>query len=290
VEYSTNTPRVLYENEHGTHECRWVWYDIAATNPQIEGSNRMDCPVYRHNLHADPKPLPNFNDAKGFQDDQLQVFFLGFGSRRLVDRALGEVGDMGLTAEVHRLCTFWKLQDGLYKQRAELEAELLLAEESYLVTAHYLTCTRGPSHIGEQIFNFPTEETTLLGQRHYPSPAPTRIPPIVTSQGPADRTNSPQDLQGKVRFTCKNAAGQCTCCAYCLSCGEADNHTDHICHQSCIWCAEEHPSSFCKDLHIACTQDECFIPISHPNHGLICHMFDYGADDTDCDYCEAVAN
>jgi hypothetical protein len=69
VEYSANTPRVLYENEHGTHECRWVQYDIAAANPQIKGSNGMDCPIYRCDLHTDPKPLPNFNDAKGFQDD-----------------------------------------------------------------------------------------------------------------------------------------------------------------------------------------------------------------------------
>jgi hypothetical protein len=69
----------------------------------------MDCPVYCRDLHADPKPLPNFNDAKGFQDNQLQVFFPEFRSCRLVDRALGEVGDMGLTAEVHRLYTYWKL-------------------------------------------------------------------------------------------------------------------------------------------------------------------------------------
>jgi hypothetical protein len=100
----------------------------------------MDCPIYRRDLHANPKPLPNFNNTKGFQDDQLQVFFPKFGSCQLVDRALGEVGDVGLTAEVHRLRTFWKLRDRLYKQCAELEAELLLAEESYLVTAHYLVC------------------------------------------------------------------------------------------------------------------------------------------------------
>jgi hypothetical protein len=69
VEYSTNTPCVLYENEHGTQECWWVQYDIATANPQVEGSNGMDCPIYYHDLHADPKPLPNFNDAKGFQDN-----------------------------------------------------------------------------------------------------------------------------------------------------------------------------------------------------------------------------
>jgi hypothetical protein len=198
---------------------------------------------------------------------------------------------VGLTAEVHRLCTFWRLRDRLYKQHTELEAELLLAEESYLVTAHYLVRAQGPSRIGEQIFNFPTDETAPLGARRSPSPTLTRIPPIIASQGPADRTDPPKDLQGKVGFTRKNTDGHRTRRAYCLSCGEADDHTDHICHQSCIWCAEDHPSSFCEDPHVACTQDECFVPISHPNHGLICRTFNYGADsDADCDYCEAVTN
>jgi hypothetical protein len=191
VEYSTNTPCVLYENEQGTQECWWVRYDIAAANPQVEGSNRIDCPIYCCDLHADPKPLPNFNDVKGFQDNHLQVFFPKFRSCHLVNRALGEVGDMGLTAEVHRLHTYWKLQEKLYKQHTELEAKLLCAEESYLVTAHYLTCARGPSCIGEQIFKFPTEETAPISQWRSPSPTPTHIPPITASQGPSDRTNSP---------------------------------------------------------------------------------------------------
>jgi hypothetical protein len=266
IEHSANTPRVLYETNHRTQICQWVWYNLAATNPQIEGSNGIDCPVYRRDLHADPKPLPNFNDEKGFQDNCLQVFFPEFGSRCLVDRALGEVGDVGLTTEVHRLCTYWKLEEKLYKQHTELEAKLLCTEESYLVTAHYLTCARGPSRIGEQIFKFLTEETAPVGQRHSPSPTPTRIPPITASQGPSDRTNSPQDFQRKVGFT------------HCIY------------HQSCIWCAEGHPSIFCEDLHVACTKDECFVPISHPNHGLICCTYGYGADDTDCNYCKAVTN
>jgi hypothetical protein len=197
---------------------------------------------------------------------------------------------MGLTAEVHRLRTYWKLREKLYHQCAELEAELLCTEESYLVTAHYLTRARGPSRIGEQIFKFPTEETAPVGQRRSPSPTLTCIPPLTTSQGPADRTNSPQDLQGKVGFTHKDAEGHCTRHVYCLSCREADDHSDQLCHQSCIWCAEEHPSIFCEDPHVACTEDKWFIPISHLNHGLICRMFDYGADDTDCNYCEAVTN
>jgi hypothetical protein len=85
VKYSANTPHVLYETNHGTQTCQWVRYDLAAANPQVEGSNGIDCPVYCQDLHADPQPLPNFNDAKGFQDNQLQVFFPGFGSCHLID-------------------------------------------------------------------------------------------------------------------------------------------------------------------------------------------------------------
>jgi hypothetical protein len=129
---------------------------------------------------------------------------------------LGEVGDVGLTAEVHRLRTYWKLRETLYKQHAKLEAELLCTEESYLITAHYLTHARGPSHIGEQIFKFPTEEL-----KHHPllNPALPLLPQIAfpQSQLAKDLMTGPITL-----MTSKGRSGSC------IKTKKVNDHAMHI--------------------------------------------------------------
>jgi hypothetical protein len=70
-------PKVLFINEgedKSTQTCRWVRYSLTGQNPHIEGTMGYDKPLYRRDLHADPKPSPAFNDSRAFRDDHLQIF------------------------------------------------------------------------------------------------------------------------------------------------------------------------------------------------------------------------
>jgi hypothetical protein len=98
----TNTPDIPYMGEDGIKKTKWVRYDLNKPNPSIEGTDGLDKPTYTRDLQAIPQPNPNFNEAKGFQDDRLQIFHPAFRSRPLVDHALGELDDMGLRGEVYR--------------------------------------------------------------------------------------------------------------------------------------------------------------------------------------------
>jgi hypothetical protein len=150
---SANTPRVLYEAEDGTRACRWIWYNLLSVNPQVKGTDGPNCWVYHYDLHAEPQQSnPNFDRAKGFANDHCQVFFPEFSSWHLVDRALGELGDMGLTAEVNRLHAC------LHREQDALDAKLLQAEAAYSITLHYLVRARAPSRVGTQIFKFPIDK------------------------------------------------------------------------------------------------------------------------------------
>jgi hypothetical protein len=109
--YSANPtmPKVLFINEgedKSTQTCRWVRYSLVRQNPHIEGTMGYDKPIYCHNLHAEPKPSPAFNDSHAFRDDHLQIFKPTHKSRGVVDRALEEVGDVRLAAEVQRF-RYW---------------------------------------------------------------------------------------------------------------------------------------------------------------------------------------
>jgi hypothetical protein len=56
--------------------------------------------VYEVDLHANPRPAPNYIEPRHFRDDALQIFYPDHGSRALVDRVLAQIGDPGLHAEV----------------------------------------------------------------------------------------------------------------------------------------------------------------------------------------------
>jgi hypothetical protein len=102
-------PKVLFINKGEdklTQICCWVRYSLVRQNPYIEGTMGYHKPLYRCDLHAEPKPSPAFNDSHVFCDDHLQIFELTHKSRGVVDQALEEVGDVGLAAEVQRF-RYW---------------------------------------------------------------------------------------------------------------------------------------------------------------------------------------
>jgi hypothetical protein len=97
--------KVLFISEgedKSTQICRWVRYSLVRQNPYIEGTMGYDKLLYRCDLHAEPKPSPTFNDNHTFCDDHLQIFEPTHKSRGVVDRALEEMGNVGLAAEVQR--------------------------------------------------------------------------------------------------------------------------------------------------------------------------------------------
>jgi hypothetical protein len=81
-------PKVLFIDESedkSTQICRWVRYSLIGQNPYVEGTMGHDKPLYRHDLHAESKPSPAFNDSCAFRDDHLQVFELTYKSQGVVD-------------------------------------------------------------------------------------------------------------------------------------------------------------------------------------------------------------
>jgi hypothetical protein len=69
----------------------------------VTGYNKL---LYRHNLHAEPKPSPTFNDNCTFRNNHLQIFKPTHKSQGVVDWALEEMGDVRLAAEVQRF-RYW---------------------------------------------------------------------------------------------------------------------------------------------------------------------------------------
>jgi hypothetical protein len=69
-----NMPDVSYIGEGGLCKSKWVHYDMRGPNPVIKGTNGPNEPIYTRDLHAIPQLHPNFDKAKGFQDNRLQIF------------------------------------------------------------------------------------------------------------------------------------------------------------------------------------------------------------------------
>jgi hypothetical protein len=97
---------VPYEEEGRIKTCKWVKYDLQGPNPTTTGTEGLMRVVYEVDLHANPHPTPNYTEPCHFHDDALQIFHPDHGSRALVDRALVQIGDPGLHAEVvhYRFC------------------------------------------------------------------------------------------------------------------------------------------------------------------------------------------
>jgi hypothetical protein len=94
--------RVPYEENGRIKTCRWVKYDLQGPNPTATGTEGLMRAVYEVDLHANPRPAPNYTEPRHFRDDALQIFHPDHGSRTLLDRALAQIGDPGLHAEVVR--------------------------------------------------------------------------------------------------------------------------------------------------------------------------------------------
>jgi hypothetical protein len=134
-------PKVLFINEDGdktTQVCCWVRYSLIRQNPYVEGTMGYDKPLYCHDLHAEPKPSPTFNDSRVFCNDHLQIFEPTHKSQGVVDRVVEEMGEVGLAAEVQRF-RYWSRARQIQQQQLQrIEAALRDTDAEYLEASHYL--------------------------------------------------------------------------------------------------------------------------------------------------------
>jgi hypothetical protein len=286
-----NTPDVPYAGEGELKRTKWVRYDLSSPNPLVKGTNGPGEPIYARDLHAAPQPNPNFNEAKGFQDDRLQIFHPAFKSRMLVDRALGELGDVGLRGETNRFRHWANERDKKHQQRIELEAEILHAEQEYHASAHYLVRAHGASRVGNQTLTHAIQMPAPISRLCPTSPIPNHTPLFTASPGPIKGTHSPTDGQSEVTPT-RSQKGKRKRLHYCLICNIDEDHTDRKCEEHCSWCGKEnHTSDLCEDPHIQCTSDDCVVPLHHEFYGLICPKLVHQiAVDHLCEFCDQVGD
>jgi hypothetical protein len=77
-----------------------VKYDLEGPNLKATGTKGPMREIYETDLHANPHPAPNYGDSCDFHNNMLQIFHPDHGSSTLVDRALAQIGDPGLSAGV----------------------------------------------------------------------------------------------------------------------------------------------------------------------------------------------
>lgn len=141
--------RVDYKENSQRHMCGWVRYNINLPNPQVQGCNGPNMPIYSHNLHTNPCNAPNFTEPWFFQDDALQIFHPTHTSHALVDRTVTDLHDPELEAEILRFRYHMGQCDCLSRQQEELAQEELL-----ILTSRYLAHSRGTSRIGSTILTY----------------------------------------------------------------------------------------------------------------------------------------
>ena len=179
VEYQPlqcNTIQVAYRGENNIETCKWVRYDLEGPNPKVLGTQGIVWPVYEQELHANPRPAPNFSELCQFCDNTLQVFHYNHGSRALVDRALVQIGDIGLEAEVHRYRHLVEERDNLALHRQVLEREDLTNSDDILRSARFLANARGALRVGTTLFTYILPEYELARAKTR-SPEPLPVPP-----------------------------------------------------------------------------------------------------------------
>jgi hypothetical protein len=296
--------QVPYEEDGRIKTCRWVKYDLQGPNPTATGTEGLMRAVYEVDLHANLRAAPNYTEPRHFRDDALQIFHPDHGSRALVDRALTQIGDPGLHAEVVRYRFCLAERDDIALSRRDVAHAELQNDKELLACSRFLANARGASRIGTAIFAEVPPPVTAA-QRVSPSPEPrptrprsettTRIPPITASQGPPDQPSSPILLYEDGQFTYAlsppdnyGARDKIPFCRHC----QVRGHDEAMCtNTSCYFCASyDHSTFVCPRPHFCCQDDHCWVPLSHSYHGLACpaqvniDMEDAGH--AACEYCE----
>jgi hypothetical protein len=296
--------RVPYEENGQIKTCQWVKYDLQGPNPMATGTEGLMRAVYEVDLHANPRPAPNYTEPRHFRDNALQIFHPNHGSCALVDRALAQIGDPGLHAEVVRYRFCLAERDDIALSRYDVARAELQNDEKLLTCSRFLANTRGASRIGTTIFAEvppPVTAARCVSPSPEPRPTPPRsetttcIPPITAGQGPPDRPSSPilpyEDGQFTYALSPPDNYGARDKIPFCRHC-QVRGHDEATCmNTSCYFCASyDHSTFVCPRPHFCCQDDHCWVLLSHSYHGLTCPaQVDIDMEDAGhaaCEYCE----
>jgi hypothetical protein len=260
--------------------------------------------VYKVDLHTNPHPAPNYTEPHHFQDNTLQIFHPNHGSCTLVDRALMQIGDPGLHAEVvhYRFCLV-ECDDITLSCQDIAHAELQNDKE-LLASSQFLANATGASRISTAIFTkVLTPVTTARCISPSPKPQPTHphsetmnhIPSIIASQGPPDQSPSPLLLYEDGQFTYALSPpdnyGVWDKIFFCHLCQVWGHNRATCMSTSCYFCTSYDHSTFaCPCPQFCCQDNHCWVLLSHSNHRLIClAQVNIDMDDAGhavCNYCK----
>jgi hypothetical protein len=296
--------QVPYKEDGQIKTCQWVKYDLQGPNPMATGTEGLMRAVYEVDLHANPRPAPNYTEPRHFRDDALQIFHPNHGSCALVDRALAQIGDPSLHAEVVRYRFCLAERDDIVLSCRDVARAELQNDEELLACSRFLANARGASRIGTAIFAKVLPPITAARRISLsPEPRPTcprsetttRIPPITASQGAPDRPSSPillyEDGQFTYALSPPDNYGVQDKIPFCHHC-QVQGHDEGTCTNTlCYFCASYNHSTFaCPRPHFCCQDDHCWVPLSHSYHGLACPVqVDIDMEDAGhaaCEYCE----
>jgi hypothetical protein len=295
---------VPFEEDGCIKMCKWVKYDLQGPNPTATGMEGLMRAVYEVDLHANPRPSPNYTEPCHFHDNALQIFHPDHGSHALVDRALTQIGDPGLHAEVVRYRFCLAERDDIVLSHHDIARAELQNDKELLACSQFLANARGALRISTAIFTEVPPPVTAA--RHIsPSPKPrptcphsettTRIPSIIASQGPPDWSPSPllpyEDGQFTYAPSPPDSYGVQDKIPFCRHC-QVQGHDEATCtNTSCYFCAAYDHSTFaCPHPHFCCQDNHCWVLLSHSYHGLACPaQVDIDMEDVGhaaCEYCE----
>jgi len=196
-----------------------------------------------------------------------------------------------------------KERDNLALHHQRIDREDLANNNAIIQTGRFLANARGTSWVGTTLFTFilPDRQPACITTEspkplpvHPQSPTTTRIPRLTAGQGPPDRTASPplphEDGQFIFGLSPPDNTGARDKIPFCRNC-QVRGHNEATCSNTeCYFCAEVHSTFRCPFPHRCCTNDQCWVPLSHTNHGPVCpaqvkiDMID--VRQANCDYCE----
>jgi hypothetical protein len=287
--------QVPYKEDGCIKTCKWVKYDLQGPNPMVTGTEGLMRAIYMVDLHTNPCPAPNYTELCHFRDNTLQIFHPNHGSCTLVDRALTQIGDPGLHAEVVRYRFRLVEHDDIVLSCQDVAHAELQNNEELLASSRLLANARGALRISTTIFTKCISTSSKPQPTHPHSETTNHIPSIITSQGPLDWSPSPlipyEDGQYMYALSPPDNYRVWDKILFCHL-YQVRGHDKATCmSMSCYFCASYNHSTFmCPHSHFCCQDDHCWVLLSHSNHRLTClAQVDIDMEDVGhavCNYCK----
>jgi len=243
--------KLCWEDPENPNYAAYLKPEMQAGNPMILGAMGPGEPIYGRNLNTQPFHAA---EPQGFEPYTFDMLANPLDPR--IDRAVATLGDLGITAELFRLCQLPLRYLDLARQSAYLgrESGRIQQEQQYIHLAkrqleqeeeaikQRLTAARVSLCIAPHL-DYDREPGEVPSEMFY-----TRItnrPARYTTNRPL-RGGTPRRSQ-----TARRATGRCP-------------HGTLNIDMPCLYCrSHSHPSGHCPTPHIRCTGEDCLVPPPH---------------------------